>query len=168
MTHVVLSLGSNIESDKNIRFAVREIQKRFGVLEISPVYETTSVGFDGPPFLNLVVGFYSDQGLLAVRDSVREVEAIAGRIRGRKAFDNRVLDIDVILFGETDFSPEFNIPRDEIHKYAYVLKPLCDLYPEGLHPVLKESYCDMWGNFNQGDQLLKQVEMTFKQPGVSD
>ena len=35
MTHVVLSLGSNIESEKNIRFAVSEIQNRFGSLEIS-------------------------------------------------------------------------------------------------------------------------------------
>jgi 2-amino-4-hydroxy-6-hydroxymethyldihydropteridine diphosphokinase len=161
MTQVVLSLGSNIESAKNIHFAVSEIQNRFGVLEISSVYETTSVGFDGPPFLNLVVGFCSDQDLLNVRDSLREIEEIAGRIRGRKSFDNRVLDIDVILFGEKDFSPEFNIPRDEIHKYAYVLKPLCDLYPGGMHPVLGETYQDMWDSFDQRDQLLRQVEMTF-------
>jgi 2-amino-4-hydroxy-6-hydroxymethyldihydropteridine diphosphokinase len=161
MTHVVLSLGSNIEREKNIRFAVNEIQNRFGALEISPVYETASVGFEGPPFLNLVAGFCSDQDLLAVRDSLRQVEAIAGRIRGRKSFDNRVLDIDVILFGEKDFSSDFNIPRDEIHKYAYVLKPLCDLYCEAVHPVLGETYGDMWGNFDQGDQLLRPVEMTF-------
>ena len=161
MTHVVLSLGSNIESEKNIHFAVNEIQNRFGNLNISPVYETTSVGFDGPPFLNLVVGFCSDKDLLAVRDSLREIEVIAGRIRGRKSFDNRILDIDVILFGEQDFSPDFNIPRDEIYKYAYVLKPLCDLYPEAIHPVLGDSYSEMWECFDQGDQLLRQVEMSF-------
>ena len=161
MTHVVLSLGSNIESEKNIPFAVSEIQNRFGFLEISPVYETTSVGFDGPPFLNLVVGFSSDQDFMSVRDSLREVEAIAGRIRGRKSFDNRVLDIDIILFGEKDFSPNFNIPRDEIHKYAYVLKPLCDLYPDNIHPILGEAYHHMWDNFEQNDQSLTQVEMTF-------
>ena len=35
MTLVVLSLGSNINREKNIGYAVREIRGRYGVLEVS-------------------------------------------------------------------------------------------------------------------------------------
>ena len=61
MTHIVLSLGSNIDREDKIRFAIDQITALFGELEISPVYEAASMGFDGPAFYNLVVGLNSDQ-----------------------------------------------------------------------------------------------------------
>jgi 2-amino-4-hydroxy-6-hydroxymethyldihydropteridine diphosphokinase len=159
MTHVVLSLGSNINRDYNIRFALDEIIKQFGKIDVSPIYETTSVGFKGDSFLNLVVGLETDKELLDVRTTLRNIEAEAGRIRGRKAFDNRLLDIDVILFGDGDFSSEYNIPRDEILKYAYVLKPLSDMYPKSKHPVLGLTYESMWAGFDLSDQELQVVKL---------
>ena len=84
------------------------------------------------------------------------IEAEAGRIRGRKTFDSRVLDIDVVLYGDYDSRNEgFDIPRDEINKYAYVLKPLSDLYPKLTHPVSGESFELMWQNFDQSQQQLE-------------
>ena len=55
MTRVVLSLGSNIDREKNTRYAIDHITAKYGELEISPIYETSSVGFAGPPFYNLIV-----------------------------------------------------------------------------------------------------------------
>ena len=128
MIHVVLSLGSNIDREKNIRYAVSEIRACYGRVDLSPVYETSSVGFEGPTFLNLVAGLCSDEGVMDVRDTLREIEARAGRKRGRKTFESRILDIDILLYGEQNLRPQgLNIPRDEIERYAYVLKP-CLLY----------------------------------------
>lgn len=159
MTHVVLSLGSNINRDYNMQFALSEITQQFGEINVSPVYETTSVGFQGDSFLNLVVGLETDKELWDVRSMLRNIEAEAGRIRDRKAFDNRLLDIDVILFGDKVLSPEYNIPRDEILKYAYVLKPLSDLYPKSKHPVLGLTYESMWADFDLNGQKLQAVEL---------
>ena len=162
MTHIVLSLGSNLNRESNIRTAVTKIQNEFGELEISPVYETEAVGFEGPAFLNLVVGLHSESELLSIRNSLRNFEYESGRVRGKKSFDNRVLDIDVILFGEQSLLGDgLNIPRDEIEKYAYVLKPLSDLYPSLKHPVLGESYKEMWNNFPGSEQQLRWVEFDF-------
>ncbi len=97
MTHVVLSLGSNIDRESNIRFAWSKIVERFGETENSPIYETGSMGFEGPSFLNFVLGFHSPDPIFIIREYLRSIEAAAGRIRGKKAFDNRILDIDIVL-----------------------------------------------------------------------
>ena len=163
MTQVVVSLGSNINRETNIRFAVGKIRQEFGAIEISPIYETESVGFEGPSFLNLVIGFQWSCTLLELCTDLREIETACGRIRGRKSFDNRVLDIDVLLFGHQNLRADgYNIPRDEIEKYAYVLKPLADLYPDWCHPVSGLTYKQMWRDFNQTGQKLGLIDFALQ------
>ena len=155
MTHILLSVGSNIDRDKNIRFAIDEIKSKFGELESSPVYETDAVGFDGPRFFNLVIAIHSELALLEVRAHLHHIESSAGRVLGKKSFDNRILDIDMLLFGDENLQSQgFNIPRDGIEKYAYVLKPLSDLYPHMRHPLSGETYIEMWEKFNKEAQSL--------------
>ena len=55
MTQIALSLGSNIEREKHLQFAIDGLTELLGKLDLSPVYETRAVGFDGPDFYNLVV-----------------------------------------------------------------------------------------------------------------
>lgn len=155
MTHVVLSLGSNIEREKNTRYAIREIADRYGDLDLSPVYETSSVGFDGPAFFNLIAGFRSDQPVQDIVVALKQIELDAGRIQGPKTFASRVLDIDIVLYGDKNLRPRgMNIPRDEIEKYAYVLKPLADIYPDLVHPVTHRTIAEMWADFEIKDQTL--------------
>jgi 2-amino-4-hydroxy-6-hydroxymethyldihydropteridine diphosphokinase len=155
MTHVVLSVGSNIEREKNTRYAIDHITAKYGQLEISPIYETSSVGFDGPPFYNLIVGFHSGDGLPEIIETLREIEYGAGRIRGPKSFASRILDIDVVLYGDQNFRDDgVNVPRDEIEKYAYVLKPLANIYPDMIHPLLGISFHELWQNFDLKDQTI--------------
>jgi 2-amino-4-hydroxy-6-hydroxymethyldihydropteridine diphosphokinase len=159
VTHVVLSLGSNIEREKNIRYAIGRIGQRFGDLEFSPVYETSAVGFDGPPFYNLVAGFHTDRPLPEIIEFLHQVETAAGRVRGPKSFDSRILDIDVILYGDENWRQRgINVPRDEIERYAYVLKPLADLYPDLVHPLTGQTAGNMWAAFESREQTLFMAE----------
>lgn len=152
--HVVLSLGSNINREESIRFAVKQIGERYGEIEISPVYETGAIGFDGPAFFNLVLGFKTSTSFLEVQGTLRNIEVAAGRIRDKHAFDNRRMDIDVVLFGDKNLRPDgFNIPRGEIEKYAYVLKPLSDLYPNLTHPVSGIKFKQMWLDFDSAQKF---------------
>ena len=163
MTHVVLSIGSNIDREKNTHYALAQIQQIYGELDISPVYETSSVGFVGPSFFNLIVGFQTTEPLQKIVENLKQIEARAGRTRGPKTFDSRVLDIDVVLYGTQNFRDQgINVPRDEIEKYAYVLKPLADIYPELVHPVTKLKISEMWSNFESKDQTLFLAEFTIE------
>ncbi|NKB63055.1 MAG: 2-amino-4-hydroxy-6-hydroxymethyldihydropteridine diphosphokinase [Gammaproteobacteria bacterium] len=159
MTHVVLSLGSNIDKERNIANAIGDIRKAYGVIEISPIYETSSVGFSGPAFFNLVVGLHTEDSVTDIRENLRSIESTAGRIRGPKSFASRVLDIDIILYGEQNLLDQgYNIPRDEIEKYAYVLKPLADLYPLLIHPSSGLPISRMWEEFDTDGQTLTMVD----------
>jgi 2-amino-4-hydroxy-6-hydroxymethyldihydropteridine diphosphokinase len=40
--------------------------------------------------------------------------------------------------------PGIQIPRHEILVNAFVLRPLQDLAPDMLHPVVKKSYRELW------------------------
>ncbi len=156
---VVLSLGSNIDRDINIRFAVKELKKIFGELIVSPVYLAQAVGFKGPDFYNMVVAFESQLAVDAVLNSIHEVEENAGRKRGAKSYGSRTLDIDILLYGDADLHDQGrNIPRDEIENAAYVLKPLLDILPLGKHPISGRSYASLWEGFDQSHQPLEIVD----------
>ncbi|MDE0412066.1 MAG: 2-amino-4-hydroxy-6-hydroxymethyldihydropteridine diphosphokinase, partial [Gammaproteobacteria bacterium] len=56
MPRVFIGIGSNIDKEKNILSSVTALRDCFGRLEISSVYQTRAVGFEGDDFHNLVVG----------------------------------------------------------------------------------------------------------------
>ncbi|GAF75114.1 unnamed protein product [marine sediment metagenome] len=148
MTQLVLSLGSNIEREKNIRFALKALKGLFGKLNVSPIYETRAVGFEGPDFYNLVVVVDTSLELDALLDSIRRIENEAGRIREEKSLQSRNLDIDILLLGDANLHDQgCNIPRREIEHAAYVLKPLAYLLPNMRHPVSGQRFEDMWRTF---------------------
>ena len=60
MALIYLSLGSNINRERHIGAALDALANHFGALEISTVYESVAVGFEGDSFYNLVVGINSD------------------------------------------------------------------------------------------------------------
>lgn len=153
MIRVVLGIGSNINREENIASAMSAIRDEYGNLEISPVYETESVGFQGAAFLNLVVGLHSSSSIEQIRAHMQGIEKSLGRVKGPKTFDDRSLDIDLLLYGGL-CDPEFNIPRDEIARYAFVLKPLSDLYPDDIHPLTGASFLEMWRSFEDSSQKL--------------
>ncbi len=158
MTQLVLSLGSNIEREKHIRYAIQQLKLLLGELSLSPVYETKAVGFNGPDFYNLVVVAQTELALEKIIKGVQNIEQGAGRILGKKSCESRTLDIDVLLYGEADYRDQgFNIPRDEIYHAAYVLKPLVDVLPKACHPVSGERFQAMWVALAKDQVALQEI-----------
>jgi len=142
---VYISLGSNVEPEFNIQKAVQAMRVAFGELRLSPVYESAAVGFEGDDFLNLVAGFESDDSLHAVVASSRLIEDELGRDRSQPRFAPRPIDLDILLFADLVIDePGIQIPRRDIVKQAFVLKPLQDLAADSLHPQTGQSYAELW------------------------
>jgi len=161
MPEVFASLGSNQNREHNMRSAVRALASRFGELRCSPVYLNKTVGFDGDDFLNMVVSFQSDEAPEDIQKQFRSIEDEHGRVRGEKKFAPRQLDIDLILYGDLVYTGDtLNLPRIDIEQYAFVLKPLADLQPGGIHPVLHKSFAQMWQEYD-GDQALDLFPLDF-------
>jgi 2-amino-4-hydroxy-6-hydroxymethyldihydropteridine diphosphokinase len=145
MARVYLSLGSNIEPQKNLAAAIAELRERFGAITVSPIYRFAAVGFDGPDFLNLAVGIDTNLEPEALNDWLHALEARHGRRRDVPRYSSRTLDIDIVLFGDRVLSGagHLEIPRAELMQ-TFVLQPLADIAPDAIHPVLHRSIAELW------------------------
>jgi 2-amino-4-hydroxy-6-hydroxymethyldihydropteridine diphosphokinase len=145
MARVYVSLGSNIDREDRIRRAVDALRQAFGDIELSTVYDSAAVGFDGSNFLNLVAGFDCDFEVAAVAAVFRDIEDHLGRDRSLPRFANRAIDLDILLYDDVILNvPGIRIPRPDILINAFVLKPLQDIAPEHRYPQTGESYAELW------------------------
>ncbi len=161
MPRVWVSIGSNIERERHVRAAIAALRARFGELILSPVYETPAEGFDGDPFYNLVAGFDTALPPQRLHAELRAIEDANGRVRGAGKFSARTLDIDVLTYGDQrDATGGKPLPRDEITRYAFVLKPLADVAGDERHPVLGRTYGELWAAFDgPGRDRLRVVPL---------
>ncbi len=158
MTRVYLSFGSNIDREHNIRSGLDALARHFPQLLLSPVYESSAVGFDGEAFLNLVVAIDTELSVGELSAMLRAIEADHGRTRGEKKFASRTLDIDILTYGDAvGVIDGVELPRDEILKHAFVLKPLADIAPEERHPLLQKNYAELLAAKDFSSQSLWPV-----------
>ena len=159
MTEIYISIGSNINRQRNIQRAVSSLVANFSNIKCSSVYESEAVGFDGDAFYNLVVKTNSTESLETVLQTLKKIELECGRNNSsEKKYAPRTIDLDLLLFGNEIFHNEhIDIPRKDITEYAFVLLPLSELAPELKHPELKISMADLWLNFNGDKNKQKRI-----------
>ena len=159
MARVAVSIGSNLERERNVKEALVSLGKIFGELSRSPGYESAAYGFDGPPFYNLVVVVETSLDVRAVRGEIQAIENQQGRKMGENRSGSRSLDLDLLLYDDAVFHDQgLDIPRREIFEHAYVLKPLADLLPATPHPVTGESFADIWFRLGSNQEALSVVD----------
>ena len=142
---VYVGLGSNQDRDNKIKLAVAALRDQFGRIELSPVYDSAAVGFDGSNFLNLVAGIDTDLTVEAVTTIFHDIEDKLGRDRTLPKFASRPIDLDILTYDDLILDvPGIRIPRPEILENAFVLKPLQDIAPDRLHPEAGETYAALW------------------------
>jgi 2-amino-4-hydroxy-6-hydroxymethyldihydropteridine diphosphokinase len=154
---VFISIGSNINPDQYIPNSINALKFYYGALDISPIYESIAEGFKGDNFYNLVVSFFTDHSAEQVYQQLRTIENDNQRQRSAQKFSARTLDLDLLLYGQQCLNTaHFILPRDEILKYAFVLKPLADIALQNQHPETQQSYADLWVEFQQTPQYQSQ------------
>lgn len=159
MARVYVSIGSNIERAQHVRAALDELTAHFGALQCSTVYETAAVGFDGDNFYNLVVGFDTQETPIEVATQLREIEARNGRVREGARFSARTLDLDLLLYDDLILEEgRLQLPRAEITKHAFVLRPLAEIAGERRHPLLGKTLAQLWSEFPKNDAAIWPVE----------
>ena len=160
MATVFLGIGSNESPEENLRLAIRELGNRYGHLDLSPIYKSASVGFDGPDFLNLVARFESDVSVFSICAEIELIHNLAGRKRGSDKWGSRPLDIDVLLYNDLilDERP-VHVPRDDILEYSFVLRPIAELAPSQVHPVTGRTMLEHWQEFDAASHPLEEIDV---------
>ncbi|KUJ82787.1 2-amino-4-hydroxy-6-hydroxymethyldihydropteridine diphosphokinase [Microbulbifer flavimaris] len=162
MAEVFLSLGSNIDREQHIRAGLDALAQEFGELDVSRVFESVAVGFDGENFYNLVVGIHTDLPVGQLSQCLREIEDANGRVRGGPKFSARTLDIDILTYDDRVGTVDgIELPRAEILKNAFVLQPLAEIAPRRSHPVTGQTFAELWGQYDKARQKLWPVEFVW-------
>jgi 2-amino-4-hydroxy-6-hydroxymethyldihydropteridine diphosphokinase len=157
---VYVGAGSNVDPERHLRAACRALREEFGELRLSPVYRTAAVGFDGEDFLNFVIAFRTRRSPEAVVEVLERLHDAAGRVRGPNPFSPRTLDLDLLMYGDAVIPDQaIRVPRDDITRYEFVLRPLAELAPELAHPLDGQCMRDLWAAFDDRDPGMQRVNI---------
>lgn len=160
---VYVGLGSNVQPEQQMQRAMAALEKRFGSLRRSAVYRNAAVGFDGDDFLNMVVGFESAQDVADISAALLRIEQECGRERSGMRFAPRTMDIDLLLYGQqVETAPGTVLPRPEILRHAYILRPLAEVAGTVMHPLEKRSFAQLWRDSGMTDHAMTLVDIRFE------
>ena len=163
MAQVFLGIGSNIERERYIVAGLDALVRLFGEFTHSSVYDSAASGFDGQPFLNLVVNINTELAVVELARQLRQIEMEHGRAANATRFSARQLDIDVLTYDDVVGVVEgIELPRGEILDNAFVLQPLAELAPEHCHPQLKTTYAELWRKFDVRSQSLARIDFSWR------
>jgi 2-amino-4-hydroxy-6-hydroxymethyldihydropteridine diphosphokinase len=162
MARSYVSVGSNIDREHNVTAALDALSAAYGELQVSSVFESEAVGFEGHPFYNLVVGVDTPQTVGELAETLRRIESDCGRDRDAPRFSSRTLDLDLLAYSDVAGSIDgVSLPRQEITEHAFVLSPLAEIAGEEVHPVMQRSYADLWEHFDKGGPELRRVDFVW-------
>jgi 2-amino-4-hydroxy-6-hydroxymethyldihydropteridine diphosphokinase len=142
MALVYILLGSNIENKMtNLENAKIEILKTdIQFTRASFVYETEPWGFTNPEnFLNQVLEINTPLKPDQLLRRFQFIEKHSGRIKKKKGYESRIIDIDILLYeNEVIQQEDITVPHPLLHLRRFVLVPLCEIAPLVVHPILKK------------------------------
>jgi 2-amino-4-hydroxy-6-hydroxymethyldihydropteridine diphosphokinase len=129
-----IGLGSNVGD--RIHFIGRAIEELSAlattrVVKHSSLFETSPVKVGGGAFINSVARI--ETGLLAMEllANLLALEKNMGRERTPGTVDPRVIDLDLLLYGEERIEePELILPHPRMTDRRFVMEPLAELDPD--------------------------------------
>jgi 2-amino-4-hydroxy-6-hydroxymethyldihydropteridine diphosphokinase len=158
MADVYVAAGSNVEPEKNLARALDEIERVFGELATSPAYRNPAVGFEGADFINLVVGLRTADPVSRVKQELERIEMLCGRPRDAPKWAPRTMDLDILMYDQlVSDTPGLIVPRPDLLRRAFMLKPLADVAPGLRHPTQHRTIGELWAEFPAADHSLVVV-----------
>ena len=166
MTEVYVAAGSNVEAAANLRRALDVLARHYPGLRHSRAYRNAAVGFEGEDFVNLVVGFETSEDVRAVIGHLHEAEAACGRARNAPKWAPRSMDLDILLYGAMICDePGLVLPRPDLARRAYMLRPAAELAPGFQHPTLGITLRELWRRFDQAAHPMQTVDVGWSRQG---
>ena len=157
---VFVAAGSNLEPERHLARACAEIRHSWHDVVFSRAYSNVAVGFDGPDFINLVLGFSTSQPLDAAIARLRAIETQCGRPRYAPKWASRTMDLDVLLYGDlVEKTTEYTLPRPDLLKRPYMLGPMAEIAPDVVHPTAGKTMALLWKEFDHEGHTMNPVDL---------
>jgi len=157
---VFVAAGSNVEPERNLERACADIAHTWPDALFSRSYRNVAVGFEGPDFINLVVGFSAAQPLHSVIERLRGIETNCGRPRYAPKWASRTMDLDVLLYGDrVEKTADYTLPRPDLLKRPYMLGPMAEIAPGVKHPIAGRTIGELWQEFDRHAHAMIAVDI---------
>ncbi len=142
MSIAYISIGSNLGTrEENCKRAINLlINKGLTLLKQSSMIETKPWGAeDQPAFINMAVSVETALPPGNLLNLVKEIETGLGRTETFR-WGPRIIDLDILFYDDVVMEePDLSIPHPRIKDRDFVLRPLAEIAPDFVHPVLKKS-----------------------------
>ncbi len=127
-----LGLGSNMQQPvAQLRRALGKLDSVEGIeiLKVSSLYRTPPWGDQlQDDFINAVVQIETSLDAIPLLRALQSIESAMGRQRDGRRWGPRLIDIDLLLFGDQQYqSEQLELPHPRMHERAFVLVPLCEI-----------------------------------------
>jgi 2-amino-4-hydroxy-6-hydroxymethyldihydropteridine diphosphokinase len=136
---VFIGLGANLgHAARTLQRAAEQIGRlpTTRLVKLSSFYVTAPVDAAGPDYTNAVAEITTELQPAALLHALLGIEAEHGRQRPHRHAP-RTLDLDLLLYGQRiSEDPALTLPHPRMHERAFVLRPLLDLAPTLVHPLL--------------------------------
>jgi 2-amino-4-hydroxy-6-hydroxymethyldihydropteridine diphosphokinase len=147
MIKLYILLGGNL-GDKQQIFSVasEKLDQQIGpISNQSAIYETEPWGFvSDQMFWNQAIELETDLPAEEVLGRIHEIESELGRVRKGSRYHSRIIDIDVLFYGNQIISqPDLTIPHPRMQDRKFVLVPLSEIAPAFEHPVFRKTIARM-------------------------
>lgn len=163
MHRILISLGTNINRTHYARRGLAQLAETFAQMSCSRMFESEAVGFPGSPFYNCVILAYTDNAICDVVHKLKTIERENGRTHSEKKYCSRTLDLDLLTYDNAVTTEPVVLPRQEILVNAFVLQPLAELVPNDVHPVVKQTYQQLWHQYDKTAQKLWPIDFTWSE-----
>ena len=152
---IYIALGSNLgDKEKNLKEALQRLeQKGVEILRVSDFIQTEPYGVtDQPAFLNAVAEIRTDRSPLELLHALLQVEQDMGRKRLRH-WGERNIDLDLLLYhGDIIDLPELKVPHLDMQNRDFVLRPLAQIAPAAVHPILGKKIEQLWDELQEREK----------------
>ena len=138
MQTIYLGVGTNLgDRVANLQAALAGLAKELVITAVSPIYQTPPWGVtDQPDFLNLCLAAQTELSPTDLLTFVKNLEVEIGR-KPAERWGPRLIDIDLLFYANQILETEkLIIPHPQLAERAFVLRPLADIAPALVHPVL--------------------------------
>ncbi|MCL5022306.1 MAG: 2-amino-4-hydroxy-6-hydroxymethyldihydropteridine diphosphokinase [Nitrospirae bacterium] len=142
MPVVHIGIGSNLgDREKNCLAALRLLfENGIVIAKHSSLYETEPWGEKNQPnFMNMVVEAGTELQPLRLLETLKEIEQKIGR-KETYRWGPRVIDLDILFYDDLVLdTPGLRIPHPLLQEREFVLRPLAEIAPDKVHPVLNKT-----------------------------
>ena len=160
---VFVSVGSNLgDKIENCQKGIKGLlaDGRSILVGSSSFYRTSPVDYkDQDWFVNRVVKIETALNPFDLLDKIQGIEKAMGRKTGTIRFGPRVLDLDIIFYDDQVVQTDtLEIPHPRMHKRRFVLKPICDIEPSMMHPLLGRDMQSLLSDLQDLEQRVMEIQ----------